>query len=61
MRYQFDSYKLSLLNSAAKGSARVKVTMKAPVQPAILLNSINVAIIDTRTSPSDCGRTQRAG
>ncbi len=44
MRYQFDSYKLYLLNSAAKGSARVKVTMKAPVQPAILLNSINVAI-----------------
>ena len=44
MRYDYDTYKLYLLNPGCKGSARVKVTMKEPVNPDILRSSINVAI-----------------
>lgn len=44
MLYDYDTYKLYLLDAAAKGSARVKVTMKAPVQPDILRDAVNAAI-----------------
>ena len=44
MRYNYDTYKLYLLDSNSKGAARIKVTMKEPVQPEILRSSINTAI-----------------
>ena len=44
MRYDYDTYKLYLLNSNCKGSARVKVTMKEPVNQEILRSSVNAAI-----------------
>ena len=42
--YSYDSYKLYLLDSVAKGSARVKVTMKEPVNPQMLRRAIDAAI-----------------
>lgn len=44
MRYNYDSYKLYLLDSHSKGSLRVKVTMKFPVNFEILRSSVNQAI-----------------
>ena len=44
MLYNYDSYKLYLLDGNSKGSARVKVTMKEEVDPDILSSSVNVAI-----------------
>ena len=44
MLYNYDSYKLYLLDGNSKGSARVKVTMKDEVDPDILSSSVNVAI-----------------
>ncbi|MCR4762283.1 MAG: hypothetical protein K5696_02000 [Lachnospiraceae bacterium] len=44
MRYNYDTYKLYLLRPGAKGSARIKVSMKETVRPEILQGAVNTAI-----------------
>lgn len=44
MLYDYDTYKLYLLDLNCKGSARVKVAMKEPVCRDILCSSVNAAI-----------------